>query len=194
MAELAQKNLAGLAGKGARKSGLEALVKLHPLSGNHKGFGVSAAAVLGHKVVVSGAGVRGRIPFEFVLTLDFAGMIDAKPGSEQMILSLETSGPKPSRIVAPMIPVGVLRDHETGRILRFSEFELVLEGVLLSGGPSWHCLLCLLPIAACAVSCLPFFFPPYVQYLACIAACAAEPVIAEIIIHCLWECGMFDAA
>jgi hypothetical protein len=171
----------------------ETLAKLHPGIAGHDSYGVSLIAIAGHKVVLSCGGVKARLPFAFVLTLDFSRMFGHTAADARLVLRLETKGRQPVELVAPLRPVGAMNDPATTHILRFTDFELVPAEATLTGGPSWSCLWCLLPIAACAVGCLPFFFPPWVQYLACIAACAAEPEVFAVILACLENCGMFES-
>ena len=187
----AQKNLAGTAKLRAKSP--EPLIRVHPSPGGIDGFSISVAAVAKNKVFLSGAGIHSRTPFDFMLTLDFAQFLERESNNARMVLHLVANGPRRIEITAPFIPVGAIHDPQSGQMLRFADFEVVRGDVVFAGGPSWRCLWCLLPIAGCALGCLPLFFPPWIQYLACVAACAADPIVYGTILACLMECGMFDA-
>ncbi len=154
-----------------------------------RGFGIGAWAGTKRDVAFAGVGVVDGVPTEGVVSFDtdfFEGKGKCKD-SDVLWLRVDIGGPIPDKLKIPLRGVGVLRDPESGGIIKMDSFELATD-LLTDAKEVLKKILCILACvgwacyAACAAACVTVL-----ACVACLIACVGASLPQFLV--CLRACG-----
>lgn len=155
-----------------------------------RGFGVGAWAGSKRSAIFAGVGVVDHVPTEATVEFDtdfFEGRAKGRD-CEVLWVEVEVFSPVPEKYRIPLRGVGVLRDPESGHVLRAESFELATD-LISDAGEVLKKILCILACvglfcyAACSAACVAV-----VACIACLVACVGASLPQFLV--CLKACGV----
>jgi hypothetical protein len=156
------------------------------------GFSVATGGGTKSAAYISFAGVRNHIPYAFVLSYDLSILQGAKTQdgyADVMLVELAIQSPVAVSVRIPLQAQGVLRDPDSGAVVRISNFEFV-PALAGDGAEALKLALCILGCvgAACGWTCWAPCMAGPAACIACVLACATAE--GEAIMACIEACHL----
>lgn len=139
-------------------------------------------------VFLSVCSVIDKIPYDFTVRYDLSTLFKPNPENQEDIMwvDLEIINPVPKILKIPFRGIGVIRDPETGKILKVNDFEIA-SNLIADVGDVLRIIGCILLCAGlacgweCAAACITV-----VLCVECIIACAGASAVE--IAECIHLC------
>jgi hypothetical protein len=152
-----------------------------------RGFGVGAWAATESQLVIASVGAVDRVPIHATVTFDLS-FFNGKNKDDILWIELNIASPGSRVLRAPLRGIGVLRDPESGHLLRVEDFELATD--LLGDidlGDVAKAIGCILACVGlfCGLVCAPACVA-IIACIACLGACVGAELEAFLI--CVEAC------